>query len=1722
LRHACGPAAGAAEEGDENVTRRPFLLVVCIVFFVGLLVAGKDTFVVGVEQSTKDSWQSLASQFQSSTGITVSVQSLQQNSIAQQVVLQAFTRSGRLNFVMIADSWGSSLSRYFQDLTGVASALSARGITLISSGGRTVGVPVSFAPGWFLAVLSWPQNQTGAVDFLVATALGSTSASTTAATTPSAQSVATTYTTGKLSASQHNKKIDGALESLIAAAQSTVSAMGAAGAGSLPSAALAALDAIAAVFGVPFSQQTGMVTVVMEAGPGRTGASNVAALSALGVSGSSVEASSSLVKVTVPVSQLASLVAQLSGVAFVRAPYEPYALSTSSQGVAAIQANAYHSAGVTGAGVKVAVIDLGFYGLAQAQARGDLPASVVQNDLTGTGLSSGISHGTAVAEIIYDIAPGAELTFIKIGDDVDLDQAVTYCLANGIDIINHSLGWYNTSNYDGNGTIADIARRAVNGGILWVNAAGNEAQSHWRGSFVDANLDGWYDTSITFYASGGSPIVLYLTWNEWPQASTDYDLYLYDPASSLLASSAKYQTGTEEPTESIQTTASQSGTYTIRFRGAGSRSLNLYNLYQALSPAVASSSILSPADVAEVLAVGAINYANYATGPQEPYSSQGPTTDGRTKPDLMCPDNVSTGSAPYTTFAGTSGAAPHAAGAAALLLSAQPSLAGSALRSQLLANTVPMGSANAYGQGRLVLQAPATPNQLPTASFTVSPSPALVGQTVTFNGTGSVDSDGTIVAYTWSFGDGMTSSGSSTSHAYAAAGAYTATLTVQDNSGATASTTRPVVVTAPSNQPPVASFTLSPSTTQPGIAVSMNASASYDPDGAIASYSWTFGDGNAGTGVTTSHAYSSAGTYSVMLTVQDNSGATASTTRSVVVTTPSNQPPVASFTLSTSTTQPGIAVSMNASASYDPDGAIASYLWSFGDGTSGSGVSTSHAFGLAGTYTVTLTVQDNGGATGTTSRQVLVQALSLPDLAVQSLTYVPTGPTVGQSVTFTVVIANQGAASASAFRVRLDGSSLSTTASSAMLGAGAARSFSLVLPLTQSSETFTVRADDLGQVAESNESNNAQSIAVTAATLAPIAEAGGPYAGIVGTPITFNGTASSGSITAYLWSFGDGFTGQGSMTSHAYAAAGTYPVTLTVSGPGGQSLDTAQAAVGSPQPTLVADVSLPKSAYTVGESITITLAVNRAAYVYLVEITPDNRVVLLFPSLYEPNNALAAGSRVLPGAAYTLRASEPVGAETLWLFTATGLIPGFPTSFGLGFPTLSTNPTAFVNTVLATMQSTFAAGDRAVDSVSLTVQSAPPTTGTLRVLSTPAGASVRLDGVSIGTTNLERPNVGPGTHTVEISRSGYQTETRQATIMAGSTTTVQVTLIPIPVNQVPIAAFTYSPTSPSVGTPVQFDASASADPDGTIISYAWNFGDTGTATGALVSHSYAVNGSYTVQLTVTDNGGRTAQVSRLVAVSTPTALVLSASLPKNQYEVGETLVMTLDVNRTAYVYICNLSPDGRLRLLFPNIWEPSPVMSAGTRQVPAPDSGYTLSVAEPVGNETLYFVAASSPMSIFPTDLTGPFPTLSTNAAIFWQSILDFLAAHYAPGDRTTASLLFVVTEPQQDTRPDLVIAGITYERPLPTKYAFIRMTSVVRNVGRSAAGPFKVSFFLAGGDSGEAQVAGLAPGEEVMVSSGLLRLALGLRLSSLTATADSGSQVNESNETNNTLTIGP
>ncbi|ADB31799.1 PKD domain containing protein [Kribbella flavida DSM 17836] len=148
-----------------------------------------------------------------------------------------------------------------------------------------------------------------------------------------------------------------------------------------------------------------------------------------------------------------------------------------------------------------------------------------------------------------------------------------------------------------------------------------------------------------------------------------------------------------------------------------------------------------------------------------------------------------------------------------------------------------------------------------------------------------------------------------------------------------------------------------------------SSAGSTDPDGTIASYAWTFGDGSTSTAANPSHRYAAAGTYQVGLTVTDNRGGTNSKTQSVTVTHV-NAGPTAAFGASCS----GSTCAFDGSGASDPDGTIAAYAWTFGDGATGSGVTPSHTYAASGTYSVTLTVTDNEGATASTSRPVTVEA----------------------------------------------------------------------------------------------------------------------------------------------------------------------------------------------------------------------------------------------------------------------------------------------------------------------------------------------------------------------------------------------------------------------------------------------------------------------------------------------------------------------------------------------------------------------------------------------------------------------------------------------------------------------------------------------------------------------------------------------------------------------------
>jgi PKD repeat protein len=171
--------------------------------------------------------------------------------------------------------------------------------------------------------------------------------------------------------------------------------------------------------------------------------------------------------------------------------------------------------------------------------------------------------------------------------------------------------------------------------------------------------------------------------------------------------------------------------------------------------------------------------------------------------------------------------------------------------------------------------------QLPAASFTTSPAGRVApGQTVGFDGSASTSPDSSVVLHSWDFGDGTTApSGLTASHAYAADGTYTVTMTAYNQYGRHTSVTQQVVV----DEQPTAKFTATTAHPLPRSPVAFNSTGTGDSDGSISSYAWSFGDGGTGSGGSPSHAYSRPGTYTVTLIATDSSGQTAAASQSVLV-----------------------------------------------------------------------------------------------------------------------------------------------------------------------------------------------------------------------------------------------------------------------------------------------------------------------------------------------------------------------------------------------------------------------------------------------------------------------------------------------------------------------------------------------------------------------------------------------------------------------------------------------------------------------------------------------------------------------------------------------------------------------------------------------------------------------------------------------------------------------
>ena len=621
-----------------------------------------------------------------------------------------------------------------------------------------------------------------------------------------------------------------------------------------------------------------------------------------------------IVQARVPVTRLEE-VAALLFVRFVRLPDYgiPNIGSVTTEGDAILNADQVRSIlGVDGTGVRVGVISDGIAGIFDTGCTScsgvlggpietsDLPAQDTNgNPTTGsreaigvlTSASGGLiaqsfradndlegrlgakcksagAEGTAMLEIVHDLAPGAQLFFANFATSLEFNQAVNFLAAN-TDVVVDDIGFF-ARPYDGLSDVSSNTANALNNvanpNRAHFTSVGNQARNHYQEDFLDSSVDGTpftglpgnlhlfqstADTSDIFAlgpslsdpvflcdtsGAGGScandpgtldNVSVVLTWDDpFGASGNDYDLFLVqDSTGIIVAESFDFQDGTQAPVEGFSFT-NDTGIddfFHIVIQNfdnlAVVRNFDLFVLsscgavplgpdgenhnYNTIRSSVPAQSDAGGSPVS-VISLAAIDQADPGNDNIELFSSNGPTNDGRLKPDATAVDGVViTGAGgfgrpdpPDVRFFGTSAAAPHGGGIAALLLQSAPCLldgsvgaladpaARQTLRDLVLSNALDLGAAGpdqAFGFGRI--DALASANQtIPTTNAgpdrTVAGTSAS-GANVTFDGTGSSDPIGCPLTFDWVGGCGTASGATPT--VTCPFGTSTMTLTVTNN-----------------------------------------------------------------------------------------------------------------------------------------------------------------------------------------------------------------------------------------------------------------------------------------------------------------------------------------------------------------------------------------------------------------------------------------------------------------------------------------------------------------------------------------------------------------------------------------------------------------------------------------------------------------------------------------------------------------------------------------------------------------------------------------------------------------------------------------------------------------------------------------------------------------------------------------------------------------------------
>ncbi len=759
--------------------------------------------------------------------------------------------------------------------------------------------------------------------------------------------------------------------------------------------------------------------------------------------------------------------------------------------------------------------------------------------------------------------------------------------------------------------------------------------------------------------------------------------------------------------------------------------------------------------------------------------------------------------------------------------------------------------------------------------------PIAVGEVTTLTAAGSVDPDGEILNYLWSFGDGAMAEGADVQYAWTRPGTFDVTLTVTDNSGTPSATTQtafPVIVSAA----PVAEAGADQFLTQS--VVNFDGGGSRDPDGQITRWLWDFGDGNTGAGQTVAHPYRAPGTYEVTLNVIDDSGAPLNTDQDTLWVT-INATPVADAGPDI-TTAPGQPVVLDGSASIDPDGAVESWAWTLPDGRTLDGALVEHVFDAPGRYPVSLTVTDDFEGGPVADQDEVIVTVNAPPVAVigPDLLVAP-----GVPVTFSGLNSHDPDGTISDFRWDFEDRDAPLRGDT----------------LTRSFDVPGVVGVQLTVVDGSGALNATAQTAITVrVNHAPVADAG-PEIATADLFVDLDASGSSdadGDLLTYTWDFGDGTAAQqGRQVRHAFPRAGRYPVTLVVDD--GTGLDNARATsatvvVIDAPPIAVAggnrdvcsgfpilfdgsasvdpdggrllyswdfgdgttsDIVNPNKTYEVPGAYPVTLTVRDESGA--LTGTATDRIAAL----------VREGPISNAGADIVACTNQQVRFDGTGSTDADGAVNAFAWTFGDGATGSGDRPThVFTQAGRYTVNLTITGDSNGLcspldsdqmvaeifDAPSLAIRAddrmaAGVANSFAAVLSAgddAKGAVVAWDfgdGSKAEGVNTQHSFASPGTYLVTASA-------RFPNAVAACQD-IAVTRKVI-VNAAPVAVIA-GPAQMAAGEKVAFDAVGSSDPDGALTGFAWDFGDGNTGTGVRATHVFAQPGDYTVTLTVTDDAG---------------------------------------------------------------------------------------------------------------------------------------------------------------------------------------------------------------------------------------------------------------------------